>query len=173
MKITVLISSAPLLLGGCASSLETFDASGTQSVGVPIATPVLVKVTERTSFAVSPDGADYARYCIEEVNARYQFLAIGERSYVTFKPAPLGKGEFKLEFTDAGALKMVSLNSDASAGVEQVTGLIGSVLPYVAAPKPVPDARAAVSEVAAEKLKEKYCLKKGTEVLRVERVKIE
>lgn len=157
---------------GCASSIQTFDATGKQTAGVPIATPVLVKITEKTSYEVGPDGSAYSKYCTDEVSAKYQFLALGERSYVTFKAAPLGKGEFKLEFNDAGVLKAVSLNSDATAGAEQISGLLGTVLPYLAAPKPTLESKSVALEETAQKIKEKYCIKKGTEVLSVERVKI-
>ena len=158
---------------GCASSLQTFDATGKKTVGIPIATPVLVKITEKTSYEVGPDGSAYSKYCTAEVNAKYQFLALGERSYVTFKAAPFGKGEFKLEFNDAGVLKTVSLNSDATTGVEQITGLLGTVLPYLTAPKSTPEPKAGLPEETAQKIKEKYCIKKGTEVLSVERVTID
>ena len=65
---------------------------------------------------------------------RRTILALGERSYISFAPGELGKGESELEFNDAGLLKSVSLNSDATAGAAQVNELLKTVLPFVAAP---------------------------------------
>lgn len=160
------------LLSGCASSLKTFDAQKNPSVGIPVGTPILVKITERTTYEVDPKHPEFQSYCKTDVNATYEFLPLGERSYIAFEPAALGKGEFKVEFNDNGALKTVSVNSDATAGTQSVTELLSTILPYMAAPKPTPEIKATIAKDTAQETKEKYCIKKGTEVTDVERVNI-
>jgi hypothetical protein len=172
MKGAIGFIGVVLLATGCASSLKTFDSEKKQSVGIPIATPVLVKITEETTYVVDPNNKNFESFCISDVHAKYQFLALGERSYLAFDPAFLGKGEFKIEFNDAGALKTVSLNSDATAGADKVSDLLGTVLPYLAAPKPTVETKAIASEDTAQKTKDKYCIKKSTKVMSVERVEI-
>ena len=171
MKAIIGVMGAAVLISGCASSLETFDSAGNRSVGIPIATPVLVKITEQTTYEVDPNHKNYESYCMPDVNSKYQFLALGERTYLAFDPAFLGKGEFKAEFSDSGALKTVSLNSDATAGADRVGNLLGTVLPYLAAP--TVEVLAAEGEGTAQKTKDKYCIKKGTEVTSVERVTVQ
>lgn len=166
--IALVISN--IFIGGCASYLKTFDAQKNPSVGIPIGTPVLVKITERTAYEVDPKHKEFESYCKSDINATYKFFPLGERSYIAFDPAVFGKGEFKVEFNDSGALKSVSLNSDATAGVQSVNELLGTVLPYLAAPKA--EMKAAVEKDTAQEKKDKYCIKKGTEVTSVERVEI-
>lgn len=168
MKIIPLLIATPMLISGCASSLLTYDSNKVETVGIPISTPVLVKITEKTDYEVVP-GKD-SKYCTSETNSKYQFMALGERSYIGFKPAQLGKGEFKVEFNDNGTLKSVSLNSDATAGTEKVTGLLETVLPFIAAPKPIPAAQA--SDKSAQSLKDLNCIKKGTQVTDVQTVQV-
>ena len=171
MKRIIWVIGVVVLASGCASSLKTFDSEKKQSVGIPITSPVLVKITEKTTYEVDPNNTTFDSFCKPDVNAKYQFLALGERSYLAFDPAFLGKGEFKVEFNDAGALKTISLNSDATAGADKVSDLLGTVLPYIAAPKPTVEKKA-IAQDTAQKTKDKYCIKKGTEVVSVERVEI-
>jgi hypothetical protein len=171
----VLISFAigSTLICGCASSLKTFDDKNQLSVGIPINTPVLVKITEHVRYEVDPKHEEFAGYCKPDINVTYQSLALGERSYIAFNPAPLGKGEFKIEFHENGTLKSVSLNSDAAAGADKVNDVLKTVLPYTAAPiSGMKEIKAAGAEETAQKVKEKYCIKKGTEVISAERVEI-
>ena len=172
MKWMVGVIGVAVLVSGCASSLKTFDSNKKESVGIPIATPVLVKITEKTTYEVDPNNSKFKSYCTPDVNTKYQFMALGERSYLAFKPAFLGKGEFKVEFTDSGTLKAVSLNSDATAGADKVGDLLGTVLPFIAAPKPTVEIKTVAPEDTAQKTKDKYCLKKGTEVVSVERAEV-
>lgn len=168
----IIIIAVSLLTSGCASSLKTFNEKSEPTVGIPIRTPVLVEITEETTYEVDPNQAKYESYCKSDINSKYEFLALGERSFIAFNPAPLGKGEFNVEFNDAGVLKKVSLNSDASAGTEKIAGLLDTVLPYLAAPKPTPSAQLFSSDTSAQGNKEKYCIKKGTKVVDVKRVNI-
>lgn len=161
---------------GCASTLQTFDSKKAEMVGVPVSIPVLVKITEIVKYVAAPNAGANASYCTEETNSRYAFMPLGERIYVNFDSAPFGKSEFKLEFNDSGLMKSVSLNSDATAGVEQVSGLIGTILPYLSAPKSAADTRSTSLDVServaaatepAQALKDRYCLKAGTHVTEV------
>lgn len=170
MKNIAIVIAASLFASGCASSLKTFNADSKPTVGIPIGTPVLVEITEETTYEVDPNNMKYATYCTADLNSKYQFLALGERSFIAFDPAPFGKGEFKVEFNDAGVLKSVSLNSDATAGTEKITGLLDTVLPYLAAPKPTPSAQTLAPDTTAQGNKDKYCIKKGTKVISVNRV---
>ena len=172
MKNILFAIISPTLATGCASSLQTFDANNKPTVGIPISTPVLVKISEETYYEVDPKNTKYESYCKPDLNSRYQFMALGARSFIAFDPAPLGKREFKVEFNDAGALKTVSLNSDATAATKEISGFLETALPYLAAPKPVPSAQALPPDTTAQGIKDKYCIKKGTKVVSVERVEI-
>ena len=165
MKNIAVIIFASIFASGCASSLKTFNADSKPTVGIPIGTPVLVEIIEETNYQVDPAHPEYKEYCTPDTNSRYEFLALGERSFIAFDPAPLGKGEFKVEFNDAGVLKSVSLNSDATAGAEKITGILSTVLPYIAAPKPTPSALALPPDATAQGKKDKYCIAKGTKVV--------
>ncbi|MEF8726715.1 MAG: hypothetical protein V5B34_00605 [Accumulibacter sp.] len=171
MKKSIVLAFLSVFVTGCASYLKTYDSDEQPSVGIPIATPVLVKIVEITNYSVDPKQASYSDYCTPVTSSKYEFLALGKRSYIAFDPAVFGKGEFKVEFTDSGALKSVSLNSDATAGAEGIKDLLGTVLPFLAAPKPTAAVAALVDDTAQQK-RDKYCIKKGTEVLSVERVDI-
>lgn len=156
-----------VLASGCASSLKTFDSNGQASPGVPVSIPVLAKVVTVRSFVpAAPAVSEKEKsYCVPEKLEEFKFMPMGERTYIAFDPAPLGKGEFKLEFGDNGMLKTVSLNSDATAGVEKVGGMLGTVLPYLAEPK---QASTTEAEDKAAALKEKFCLK-ASETISIER----
>lgn len=155
---------------GCASSLKTYNDQNEPSVGVPVAAPVLVKITEVTTYKSIDNETEHAKYCTPETNVRFDYLALGERSYITFKPAPFGKAEFALEYNESGSLKSVSLGSDASAGVEKVNELVSTVLPYIASTKVASADQAkllteddkkllgAPSEKTAQEMKDKFCL---------------
>ena len=165
-----------VLSSGCASTLQVLRDDTTPLPGVPVAVPVLVKVVEETTFDLKgPE--EFRKYCVPEVNSSYKFMPVGERVYVAFNPAKLGKGEFKLELTESGGLKMVSLNSDASAAVTdaagQLTDLVAAALPYVAAPKADEDARMVAADKTAAELKALHCLKKGTRVKGVVPVRVQ
>ncbi|MBP1688354.1 MAG: hypothetical protein H6Q33_4497 [Deltaproteobacteria bacterium] len=166
--LTLLVSA---FLSGCASKLVTYDSERKPSVGIPVGSPILVKITRRTNYEVDPSNRSYEPYCTPDLSATYEFLALGERSYISFSPADLGKGEFKLEFNDAGLLKLVSLNSDATAGAAQINELLKTVLPFVTAPKAA-ETQILAADQTAQNTKDKYCIKKGTEVIRVERATI-
>lgn len=173
---------------GCASSLKTYDDQRNPSVGVPVATPVLVKITEQTTYKTIDEQRQYAKYCTPEINIRLDYLALGERSFITFHPAPFGKAEFALEYNESGSLKSVSLGSDASAGIEKVNELVSTVLPYFASAKTSPtniepsnqeklltqdDNETSLGESLgknAKDMKDKFCLSEGTKVISVEKL---
>jgi hypothetical protein len=164
------------LITGCASSLKTYDGQKQSSVGVPVATPVLVKITEITTYKSIDNQKEHAKYCTPETVVRFDYLALGERSYITFEPAPFGKAEFALEYNESGSLKSVSLGSDASAGVEKVNELVSTVLPYVASTKFASADQTkllagtdqklfgAPLEKTAQEMKDKFCLLEGKTV---------
>ncbi|HEX2964432.1 MAG TPA: hypothetical protein VHO84_01530 [Syntrophorhabdaceae bacterium] len=160
-----------LLLTGCSSSLKTFDEKQRLSVGIPINTPVLVKVTERTIYAVDPRNREFEEFCVPSISTTFQYHTLGERSYVAFDPAFFGKGEFKIEFHENGGLKSIVLNSDASTGVDKMNDLLKTVAPYIAAPLGLTKEMKTVQEGTAQSMKEKYCIKTQTEIISIERIK--
>lgn len=167
------LALAAQAVAGCASSVQTFGADGAPAVGIPVARRVLVRVTEMTTFVVDPANPAFADYCTPETSSRYELMPLGEPMYVAFKPAALGKGEFKLELAESGVLKSVSLNSDATSGAADVGELMASVLPFVAAPRPAPEAAGIRgADETAQKTKARYCLKQGTTVTQIERIAI-
>lgn len=98
---------------------------------------MLARVTRVTSFVPAPNAGENARFCLPDTAISLDVLPFGERYFIGVKPAAFGKAEFKLEFTDAGLLKTVSLNSDArtAESVKEVSGLLGTLLPYLAVQK--------------------------------------
>ena len=152
-----------LAITGCASSLVTYDSKGQKTKGIVVHSPVLVKITTETTYKVDPSNVKHKEFCTPEQNSTYEFLPLGEKSYINFDSASFGKSEFSIEFAEKGSLKGVSLNSDASAGVEKVTSLLGTVLPFVAKPKAEIETKAVVPDTA-QKMKEKYCIKSGENV---------
>ncbi len=169
--VSITLSLILVFFSGCSSSLKTFDAKQNVSVGIPINTPTLVKVTERTSYMVDPRKKEFEEFCKPSLNTTFQYQALGEQSYVAFEPALLGKGEFKIEFHENGALKSISLNSDASTGIDKVNDLLKTVAPYVAAPLGLTKEMKATQEETAQSMRDRYCLKTQTEVISIERIK--
>lgn len=149
------------LLSGCASSLVVTDAEQKAVAGLPVRTPALVKITKTTDYKVLPgvEHQKFKEYCTPEVSEDFQTLPLGTLYFISFKPAALADAEFKVEFADSGALKHVSLNSKASSGVEQVSGLLSTVLPFVKAPKGEVDAKdtKAAGDKTSASLRAEHC----------------
>lgn len=171
---SILVVLGLLIISGCASSLKVYDSSGSEAKGVPVNAPMLVEITTATSYKVAEGSEKYKDLCTTEVNSTLEFLPLGDRYYVTFNPAKLGDGEFSVEFNDKGLLKSVTLNSKASAGAEQATALLSSILPFVATPKSAPEEKSLIGEDdTAQKLKGKHCLKVGTAVTGIKKVDLQ
>jgi hypothetical protein len=163
-------------LTGCASKLLVYDAKATPAVGVPFNAPKLVRVKKTTSYELLKGlAADNVKYCTDEVEISLDFLPLGERFYVNFDPSTFADGEFAIEFNDKGLTSKISLNSKASTGVDKVSGLLSTVLPFVKAPVALPAAQAAESARTlttaardtpklrpAADIKAEYCLKGKT-----------
>jgi hypothetical protein len=164
-KLTTVLFAAAFL-SGCASNFATYNSNGEVTDGIPVAAPVLVKVTTKDIYTPIATAGGNASYCTEELKTEYKFLPLGEKTYIAFSPASLAKGEFKVELSDSGALKSISINSDASSGVAEVNTLLGTVLPYLAKPKE----EAKSAGIPAQNIKDQYCLKTGTQAISVEPV---
>ena len=172
MRIGAIVLLIPVL-SGCASSLQTYDGAKVASKGIPIRAPALVEIERVTTFELVSGPAEMVKYCTPETMVSVEFLPIGDLYFVKVDPAAFGKSDFSLELTDAGALKKVTLGSDpgTSAAVEAATGLVSTVLPFVAAPKEAPDAVGiANTDPTAKQLKDKHCAKTKTAVLSVKRL---
>ncbi len=169
-RTPVLIILTALSVGGagCASSLRSFDADERALVGVPVRSPMLAQVTRVTTYLPAPAAGPNAAYCRPDTAVTLEILPIGKLVYLNFAPATFGKAEFKVDLTDAGQLRSVSLNSDPRAAetTKEVAGLLEAVLPFVAAPKESStDPRtAAVADPTAQALREKHCLRTGVAV---------
>lgn len=178
-----LVASTPIAIvvaifaGGCASNLDTFDAGGNASPGIPVATPVLARVTTDVVYK-QVDASVPAKFCEKETLAELRFLPLGKKIYLKFDPAALAKGDFKLEFSDSGVLKTVSVNSEANTGLDSVNTLAATLLPFVATPKGTVEATQeslgvqAEQAVAAADLKKKGCLVISKTVVKVEEIEI-
>lgn len=168
-----------VLISGCSSKLTTFDSDGKEMVGVPIGKPVLVEFNTTTVFKPVVGHENFKNYCTDVNNSEAKFLPLGETYYIGFDPASFGKGEFKLEFSDSGNIKVISLNSDATAGVNATKDILGTILPYIKAPKTAPDDSETAdfaptdTTVPAEDLKKLHCLNKGTKVTSIRKIKIQ
>ena len=134
-------SRAALLISlfacGCSSSLQSFDANGNPLMGVPVRTPLLAAVTRVSVYTVLPSASANASYCKPDTAITLETLPIGQLTYINVKPATFGKSEFRLELSDAGMLKLVSLNSDPQTAqiAKELATAAGTLLPYLAAPK--------------------------------------
>lgn len=166
------------LLSGCASKLTIYDAGGNPLKGVPVRTPILVEVTTETTYEIDPKiSTSDPRYetikelCAPTTKSTTSFLPLGTLSYVNFEPALFGKSEFKVEFSDSGLLKTLALNSDPAATTEAVSKLLGTVLPYVATPKPI--AKLLEDEPDLEKTRAAVCIVKDTKIKTIKERKVE
>lgn len=169
MKKLMIFVGLAIFLSSCASRLETYNRENKPTMGIPFLTPVLVKVTEQTTYQATKQ--EFERVCTAETDVKLQVLPLGEQGYINFDPAQFGKGEFKVEFKDDGTLGAVYLNSEATAAAGNVVSLLEALLPYIAALKPAPEPEA--KKDSARELKQQSCIKTGTTVIKVERVKIE
>lgn len=173
------VSVSALMSTGCSTKLLTYGADGNISKGVPVGTPKLVKITSQTSFKpIKADGNEI--YCVPEISSEYKFMPVGETTYINFDPAELGKGDFKIEFTDSGILKSVSINSEANAGVDSFNNLASTLLPFLTAPKVASTEKDETEGLASERsaavpdnakyIKAKFCLNTGKTVVSIESV---
>ena len=186
LKIAI-VFAVVITMSGCASSLTTFDSNGKKSKGIPIAKPVLVKIVSEKKYqkvSKETNGAIvfYGNDCPSVTNSEYKMLPLGEVYYVGFKPNMFGKGEFNVEFMDSGGLKIISLNSEASAGIDAVKGILETMLPFVADLKT--DKAVAVHGIEQQgaatvnsngkknDVPIVHCLKMGSEVKSIQRAQI-
>jgi hypothetical protein len=149
---------------GCASELKVFDPNG-EVKGFPILAPVAVKVITTTTYEVDPNHKEFKDYCTPDSSEDTKVLPLGDRYFVTFDPAHLGKSEFKLEFTETALVKQVSLNSDPEVPevLAEASKLLGQILP-VLTPAPVKVSAAEEKERTAQEKKQSYCIKKSTKI---------
>jgi hypothetical protein len=164
MRVPFIIGTAALA-AGCASSLRSFDAEGRALTGVPIRAPLLVEVTRVTTYTPAPTAGAYAAYCKPDTAVTLEVMPLGRLFYVNVDPASLGKAEFKLELTEAGTLKTVSLNSDprTAESIKELGAALGTLLPYVAAPKepPAEVRTTAPADASAQELRDRHCIRTG------------
>lgn len=174
MRIGIL--AMVLGIAGCASEFAVYDDAEQEIVGFPVRTPVLVEITQQTSYEVvaGAEHAEFAKYCTPRSSSSHGILPLGDVHYVSFDAAALGKGEFSLDFYDSGALRNLSVNSDATEGLDSVSEFVEGVLPFVAAPKAAgDDARLFERLDDAEILRKKHCLQTGTTLVSIERISID
>jgi hypothetical protein len=173
MRIGIL--ALALGLSACASEFSVHDKDEQEIVGFPVRTPVLVEITQRTSYEVvaGAEHAEFAKYCQPRLSSSHGILPLGDVHYVSFDAAALGKGEFSLDFYDSGALRKLSVNSDATEGLDSVSGLMEGVLPFVKAPKEADDARLFERLDDAETLRNKHCLQTGTTLVSIVRIAVD
>lgn len=177
MRKNVVIGLVLFVCTGCASHLQTFDSQDRLAKGIPVRTPALVEVERVTSYQLVTTESAMARYCTPDTAVTLEFLPIGEQYYLSIDPAALGKSEFSVEISDAGALKKVTLGSDpgTATAVEAATGLVSAVLPFAAVPKQQPPGEPFTVDFdsSAKELKEKHCAKTKAAVTSVKRKTID
>jgi hypothetical protein len=159
---------------GCASDLRVYDASSNPAKGIPLATPVLVKVTTQTTYEVDPAHTDFAKYCVSDTTEKYDVMPLGDRFFVTFDSAPPGKSEFSVDFNDSGLLKNVKLNSDPRVPetIEAGAKLVSSVAEVAKAAGLAPLGIAADGQrKTAQERKKQYCIK-SQESTTIQRAKL-
>lgn len=168
--LRLLAIGVSVLAGGCASRLVVTGQANQRLSGVPVRAPVLAEVTRVISYAPLPNVGEHASVCKDERITTLEVLPLGRPYHVTFQPALFGKTEFKLDLGDSGALKTVSLNSDARApeALKEAGAVLGTVLPFIAAKKESPSV---ASEPAAQtegpSSRDKHCVRTDTRVDRI------
>ena len=169
----VSLTIAVALLCGCASDINVLSDKGDKLPGVPIHSPILAEVSMRTTYSVrsGKEHEEFAKFCSEQQTLKVStaVLPLGRVRYVDFEPASLGKSEFSLEFTDNGVVKKVTVNSDATAGVDSVTGFLEKVLPFYKEPAAAPAETTVTTQALdfkddPEKLRKAHCVEKETRV---------
>lgn len=132
-KLIVVLTA--LALFGCATELKTFNQDGTESKGIPVPKPKLVKVIKTTYFQPIT-GARNPELCTEtKTSESYDYVTSDEYYYVNFLPSEFAKGTIGVNFNDKGLASSISVNSEANTGVDSVNSLLGTVLPYFKVPK--------------------------------------
>lgn len=164
-----IIPFAALSLCGCATSFRTTGEKG-ELPGIPIATPVVTKLTAITSFKPLPSFEKFSVYCgDQETVESIQVLPLGEIYYLNVKAPPFGKTDFTLELYDSGALNKLVLNLDSGTNIK---GLLDTALPYIKAAKQ-PEAQTAApgalsstddAMLTAAQKKAKYCVSADTKI---------
>lgn len=156
-------SFSAISLMGCAASLLVYDEDGNLKKGVPVRTPILVEITEKTIYKVDPSiptsDPNYetiVELCEPTLKQSTSFLPLGEISYIEYDPATFAKSEFSIDFGESGALKSISVNSDPAATTESVSNLLATVLPFIKAPRVAPTV-----DVDLEELRNKSCIVKA------------
>ena len=126
-----------LLNTGCSTKLQTFDSSANATKGIPVPTPLLVKVTTTTSFKAIPGTTKAeAKICdSSEVVESYDYISSGDFYYVNFDPSQFADGSFEINFNDKGLASKISVNSEASSGVSAANSMLETLLPFYKVPK--------------------------------------
>ncbi len=176
----ILVTPAIIALGGCSAKLTVYDQDGNTQKGVPIRTPILVEITSKTIYEIDPSISTsdpqyetIRKLCEPTTNQTTSFLPLGNISYVNYDPATFAKSEFKVEFTDSGATKSISVNSDPSSTTESAATLLGTVLPFFKAPKAALSAPFALGTVDLEELRKKSCIVKETKIETIKERKLD
>ena len=180
MKMICVIVLAIVALGGCSAKLVVYDQDGKVQKGVPIRTPVLVEITSKTIYEIDPSiSTSDPKYetikilCEPTTKQTTSFMPLGNVSYVNYDPATFAKSEFKVVFTDTGATKSISVNSDPSSTTESAATLLGTVLPFFKAPKAVPSTPFVPGTVDLEELRKKSCIVKKTIIENIKERKLD
>ncbi|AZC37272.1 hypothetical protein C4K37_2885 [Pseudomonas chlororaphis subsp. piscium] len=168
MKKIICAAMSVLAISGCSSELFITEDP---LKGLPIHEPELVKIITTTQYEPSPTAKDKSlatTICAtKSTKEDFKFLPLGRTRYVNFEPSHFGKGEFKIEYSDSGATKSISLNSDPSAPIEAASGFLSTVLPYLGKPQ----FQAALVD-SAEDLRQENCLIK-TSTIKLEKMTID
>ncbi|WP_159820286.1 hypothetical protein [Colwellia sp. 20A7] len=131
------------VISGCATNLETFNHDGSVSKGIPVPKPRLVKVIKTTYFKAIK-AAKNPELCNDtKISETYDYVTSDEYYYVNFDPSQFANGKFDVTFNDKGLASNISINSEASTGVDSINSILGTLLPYYKVPK--------LDELAAEK----------------------
>jgi hypothetical protein len=97
------LSLAFLGIAGCASKLVIYSANENPNEvkGIRVRAPASYVVTKEIE----------TQKCPTRTEDSIIHLPVGEAYDITFDPAPFGKAEFAVSFSDTGVLRQISLNS--------------------------------------------------------------
>lgn len=128
-RALLFVGLAFISMTGCASKLVVHNVSknSNEIKGIRVRAPVSYIVTKQIE----------TEKCPPRTEESIIHLPVGEPYDITFDPAPFGKAEFSISFTDTGALKQVTLNSDPQvaetiSALAELTEKVAGAVPLVA-----------------------------------------
>jgi hypothetical protein len=125
--LRIIATSSALLLTGCASSLQVWDAQRSPIEGVPFRAAEVYRV--RGTYTRH---TEHGEACTRAPFERTTSLPTGNLYFANVHAAEFAKTEFGMTFAESGALASITMNSEPTAPqtIEAVTTALSTLLPF-------------------------------------------